>query len=49
MRTTDKGKWYCAHCGFDCTPIKGEPGVAQEMCPACDGDFCMPKRRVKKQ
>jgi putative hemolysin len=48
MRTTGKGGHYCAHCGYDCTPIKGEPGVAHEMCPSRDGDFCEPKKRVKR-
>lgn len=48
MRTTGKGSYYCAYCGYDCTPTTGEPGVADEECPSCDGDFCKPKKRIKK-
>jgi putative hemolysin len=48
MRTSGEGNFYCAHCGFDCTPIPKEPGNAHEMCPARDGDVCEPKRRTRK-
>lgn len=52
MRTNGKGLYYCKHCGFDCTldphHARRNEAVALEMCPARDGDFCEPKRRVKK-
>jgi len=47
MRTTGVGKYYCACCGFDCSP-PDKDGNADKFCPARDGDVCEPKRRKPK-
>jgi hypothetical protein len=48
MRTTGDGKYYCIHCGFDCTPATENKDYADEECPARDGDFCEPRKRTRK-